>query len=860
MRPRNSSNDYLADIDILGQQPWLNLYTPICAVFPVAEASSYPQIINTLQNGLERLSTSFPWVAGQVVNEGAYDGNSGKYIIEALERIPRLTAKDLRDDPSVPSMADLRRAKFPMNMLHESIIAPRKTLPSVEEAKLASPVFLVQATYIIGGLVLSFLGQHNAVDMTGQGQIIHLLSKACRDESFTSEELSVGNLSRRNTIPLLDSDSDSSGGPKLVRQVPKQLSPNDTAHVPASPPKSNSACFSFSSTSLAALKTLATNTLPPSTEYVTTDDALSAFIWQSVARARLPRLGTTAESVFGRAVDVRRYLDLPLRYPGIINNMAYNIYTLRNLIDEPLGHVASQLRSTVDPKTSDVAYRTRALATFLHRSADKTHINFVGELQDLYKLDFGLGLGKPESVRRLSFDPVEGVEGLTYLMPRALDGEIAAAICLRDEDMEKLTVDEGFQNHTRIDMHPRNTSNDYLADIDILGQQPGLNLYTQICAVFPVAEASSYPQIINTLQNGLERLSASFPWVAGQVVNEGACDGNTGNYMIEAFERIPRLTAKDLRDDPSVPSMADLRRAKFPMNMLHESIIAPRKTLPSVEEAKLASPVFLVQATYIIGGLVLSFLGQHNAVDMTGQGQIIHLLSKACRDESFTSEELSVGNLSRRNTIPLLDDSDESGGPKLVRQFPKQLSPNDTAHVPASPPKSNWACFSFSSTSLTALKALATKTLPPSTEYVTTDDALSAFIWQSVARARLPRLGTTAESVFGRAVDVRRYLDLPLRYPGIINNMAYNIYTLRNLIDEPLGHVASQLRSTVDPKTSDVAYRTRALATFLHRSADKTHITVTASMDPSSDIMFSSWAKEDFYNLDFGLGLGKPES
>ena len=36
-----------------------------------------------------------------------------------------------------------------------------------------------------------------------------------------------------------------------------------------------------------------------------------------------------------------------------------------------------------------------------------------------------------------------------YLMPKAPDGEIVAAICLRDEDMERLRVDEGFTKYAR---------------------------------------------------------------------------------------------------------------------------------------------------------------------------------------------------------------------------------------------------------------------------------------------------------------------------------------------------------------------------------------------------------------------------
>ena len=140
--------------------------------------------------------------------------------------------------------------------------------------------------------------------------------------------------------------------------------------------------------------------------------------------------------------------------------MTYHTYTLQKLVEEPLGGVASQLRSALDPKTSNLEYNTRALATFLNRTPDKNIISFTATLDlsaDImvsswaklgycYELDFNLGLGKPEAVRRPQFEPVES---LIYLMPRMLDGEIAVAICLRDEDMERLRADEEFAKYGR---------------------------------------------------------------------------------------------------------------------------------------------------------------------------------------------------------------------------------------------------------------------------------------------------------------------------------------------------------------------------------------------------------------------------
>jgi trichothecene 3-O-acetyltransferase len=444
-------------LDVFGQQPGLQTCTQICLCFSISEASSHSAIINTLTNGLERLSASFPWVAGQVVNEGASKGNSGVYKIKSLDRTPRLVVRDFRNDLSIPTMDEMRRANFPMSMLDETIIAPRNTIPETfGEPPHTTPVFLIQANFITGGLLLTFVGSHQTMDMTGQAQIIRLLARACRNEEFTSEELLWGNYPRRDIIPLLDDFYEPSS--EITEPTPSQPISDSTNGSPAPPlpPKCIWAIFSFDPTSLVALKSLATEAI--SSGYISTDDALSAFIWQSIVRARLPRLNPKSKSTFARAVDPRRYLDIPQTYTGVVQNMTFNTYTIQRLINEPLGFLASQFRLALDPKTCTLGHSTRALATTISRTTAKSTTFVPATLdlsssdimlsswakENLYELDFNLGLGKPESVRRPQFFPVES---MILILPKRLDGELAVAICLRDEDMERLRMDEEFAKY-----------------------------------------------------------------------------------------------------------------------------------------------------------------------------------------------------------------------------------------------------------------------------------------------------------------------------------------------------------------------------------------------------------------------------
>ncbi|OBT93467.1 hypothetical protein VE01_08649 [Pseudogymnoascus verrucosus] len=399
-------------LDIFGQQPRLNIHTQICLCFPLPDAFAQSRVISTLRSGLERLTASFPWVAGQVIGEGSGDGNTGVFKIKALGNIPRLVVKDLRNDPLAPTMQALRQANFPMKKLDESVIAPRNTFPGTdvaEETESNSPVFLLQANFIVGGLVLTFLG------------------------------------------PELASH--------LVKPIPGTGGSTQTPVAP--PPRCVWASFVLSPASLAALKSIALETRSPGSSYVSTDDALSAFVWQSIMRARLARLPPTTEATFARAVDVRRYVDVPATYTGIVQNMTYTTYQLRKLVALPLGEIASALRVALDLKTTILPFHTRALATYLHSQADKSMVSPASSIDlsvdvmlsswaktDCYSLNFNLGLGFPEAVRRPRFAPLQS---FVYFMPRACDGEIAVAMCLREEDMEQLRVDEEFVKYARHD-------------------------------------------------------------------------------------------------------------------------------------------------------------------------------------------------------------------------------------------------------------------------------------------------------------------------------------------------------------------------------------------------------------------------
>lgn len=455
--------------DLLGQLIRMHLYTPICLCFPIPDASSKSQIIvDTLRQGLERLRVSFPWLAGQVIREGVVEGNTGRSKIIPLantnKTIP-LIVKDLSHDTAVPSMEALRNAKFPFSMLDGEVLAPLSGLPTSYEGDPA-PVFFIQANFINGGLLLNFAGEHSTMDGQGLGEIIRMFDKACHNNTLTDEELFQGNRARDGIIPLFDQTS-YKPGPELDHLLVKPRASTSTTSDNMPPPKCTWAYFHFSSANLAKLKAKASSSSSPFSEnttaapYITTNDALSAFIWQSTSRIRSPRLPPHSTTTFARAVDVRSSLSIPPCYPGYMSNHTYTTLPLSSFLVSSSGStslnlLSSFLRLALNP--SDLRFTIQSLATHISLTVDDksgispgANLDFSTDIffsswarLGCYKFSFNLGLGLPESVRRPRYATVES---LMYLMPMDRIRGIDAAICLRDEDLERLRSDQEFRKY-----------------------------------------------------------------------------------------------------------------------------------------------------------------------------------------------------------------------------------------------------------------------------------------------------------------------------------------------------------------------------------------------------------------------------
>lgn len=459
MPPNGHHSDFSHLQDVMGTLPMLKRYIVLCLCFPLAENYSAPYIESTLTQALERLAEAFPFLAGQVIIEGRQDGSSGIPKIVPLEERIRLHVNELRySDLKFPSMAEMSAAKYPFAVLDPAIILPPIALEWAQDPNdfsQTAPVLILQANFVRGGLLLTFSCNHMTADMTGLGLIISLLAKACRGERFTEVEIEQGNQPRGDIVPLLGDEYEP--GPELEdvfvipRAMEEKTNPSPPQPVSASPPSPQVvwAYFNFKSSNLARLKEDASQqTLVP---YVSTDDAVGALCWQAVTRARAHRLGRPITSTFARPLSARKYLGLHGLYLGHLVDVVYE--SGDDIHRRPLGDTAGRLRRILQDEEK-ITHHVRAYATMIDRLPEKSKLLNGARLdpdRDVVlssyanigccQTSFGPVLGMPEAARRPRMAPWPS---LLYLMPKDKEGDIAVAVCLREDELMMIRRDEAW--------------------------------------------------------------------------------------------------------------------------------------------------------------------------------------------------------------------------------------------------------------------------------------------------------------------------------------------------------------------------------------------------------------------------------
>ena len=443
----------------IDELPQLRTYTILLLGFRLKDRVEQAEVMQCLQSATNALVREFPFLAGHTT---LMEANEEK--LNATKHIPgndtyqvTVTHNDISE--LFPSYQTIKSANAPTSMLNGSMLAEGEGFPTKRTGSTLDPCLRIRASFVSGGLLLSFSLNHIIGDGNSLGQLIKMFAFACRGDNIPKAELEAGNVDRQGSIPSLrphEPHLDHSN----MRVKWTGVSDHATADEHMDQEPANSLCWAYfhiSKEKLAELKAEASADASKDGEFVpvSTNDAFTALIWRAITIARLPRLEPDGKTMLMRAINSRRRLDPPLSAETIQNviTATYTAFNLQDVPSLPLRTLASQLRRDLQGIDD---HHIRSLMTFVRSTKDKNSIGFgatctpndvvVSSFANLPVYgDYGPLLGKPEFARRPTLLPTDG---LVYIMPRNPDGSLEVTISIREDDMERMRRDEKWNHYT----------------------------------------------------------------------------------------------------------------------------------------------------------------------------------------------------------------------------------------------------------------------------------------------------------------------------------------------------------------------------------------------------------------------------
>ncbi|CAI6332020.1 unnamed protein product [Periconia digitata] len=380
------------------------------------------------------------------------------------------------------------------------------------------------------------------------------------------------------------------------------------------------------------------------------------------------------------------------------------------------------------------------------------------------------------------------------------------------------------------------------------------------------------------LQKSLSSLAAERPYLTGTIRRDANSSVRKGHLVLDIpkpFED-PRIVFNDLTGPESgwKETYQDLKDAGMPPHRLDANVLAPL-TAGIGETRKVMS----VQANFIPGGLLLAFCFHHNFVDAYGAGRIVARFSEHCNESVDPKADAElVGDGSGSGAIADVLDvelmkkqykfEDLENDPNLwrlncldykgVNAFPwPEFIPS---LLPVSSPPVVSTMFSFTPEALSQIKSMAKPS--QSGAWVSTNDALVAFLWRHVMRARFPSSTTGGESADGKsnvivALDGRKDLSIS---PNYVGNVIFHCFTElpKNFVGSEsthLGGIATKIRQTITATRNESLLKSVVGLAATHPDCQNIKY---ASDNLGSDLYVTSWVDLPVYKLEWGP-LGKTE-
>ena len=447
-------------------------YIRVCLAYKVPNQARQKDALRNLSEFVRKVVDAKPYLSGYLVPALDPHGRRGRAEIrfsdeDFLSYCP-LQERYYSDTEMPFSYDQLDRSRLPPSVIRPDLVSALSEGADDDRA----PLLRVQANILRGGLIVSFYLHHCISDGTGLGLLI---SGAVLNDEYTFDRYLC--LEDRPTPGLTERLNFYAKHKSIVREALSwchfnELSPRDlrswyfsenTHIVPTAPSAGRGCIFEMPCESLRKLQDALKKTTGAT---ISLHDTIGALLWHSMTRAREPSLevdsGTKsskllvpinirtrldhelASNYFGAAVDFVS-IETGLMHLRRSDTFALAITALKirraiKAINETYIRKCIELANADNP---DIDVRDLQAANMNRITGADMYITSWWR-QPLYDCELGMGLGKPDWVRKpWSKDP-----GSCIILPQDDRKSIMEVVVQMTEvDMARLLEDTGFKEY-----------------------------------------------------------------------------------------------------------------------------------------------------------------------------------------------------------------------------------------------------------------------------------------------------------------------------------------------------------------------------------------------------------------------------
>ncbi|KAK9438452.1 Chloramphenicol acetyltransferase-like domain protein [Metarhizium brunneum] len=429
---------------------------PLVLVFNMSSPALGRLVLRDLETSLASTIGEMPFLAANVVPDCEEQGTIQLEISD--DAGVWFHSQEL---PEIDYYA-LERREFPPGEFPLLALMPEPRVHHAEQ----SPVLTVLATFIAGGLLLTFNSHHSVMDGAGMLTLAMTFAKhmaALSDgrfiapgDAFPEEALDRSNVFGSGGKEVGDFPNYRLSQTYRCAMERELVEAAVSGHHPRLPllQKLSLSHWFISAESMRAMRDAA---LPPSEglPLLTDNTILCAVLWRHISRARRLSCRGIVASSFVNTVNVRRRLDppLPLEYPG---NAVVHAKTSAATADvestEPgmLYKMAKQITDAIEWWTSERiwelvgAIESSAMVNKVEPSMDNfqgpdLEVTSTAAMGDIYRAEWGSGLGRIRALR-YAYLPIK--DGWVNVLPQRTDAGLELLMCLEKSTLRLLRQDE----------------------------------------------------------------------------------------------------------------------------------------------------------------------------------------------------------------------------------------------------------------------------------------------------------------------------------------------------------------------------------------------------------------------------------